>query len=156
MVPGTAGTDLDDVAGHAPAVPGEFLQLSLRRHASATPWERTAEDVGDVNEVDLPADRACPARGRTQVSGGPEKLGVRIADVLALEGAAVQALENRTSSEPVLHIGHRPVARWSSLAFVAGLYQVTVHHNQATATVTRLCSDVAGAARQGYATLPCM
>src|SRR5664280_575278 len=102
VVPRAVGAHLDHVADHrflAPPVPGE---LGLGGHAPPTRGQARTEDEGDVDQVGLLADGALLADGTAQVAGGPQQLGVGIADIEPGQAALPVLADDRVAGEKVL------------------------------------------------------
>jgi len=100
------------VDAHLDHVPGELLVgrlelLELGRGADAAPVrapERVAVDIGDEPEVRAPADRAVAPGRFTDVTTGPHELGMRVADVEAVEAAGPQIAQHRAPGKRVVDV----------------------------------------------------
>src|ERR671930_1187538 len=80
VVPVAARAHLDHVAG-SPTLPGGELQaLPQLEGPPVVPLEAVGEDIGEQAELVLAAYGARDRGLRAQVPGGPEELGVGVAD----------------------------------------------------------------------------
>ena len=99
VVPLAARADLDDVAAGA-RVGGRHAQAGVDRpDAPVLVAQALAVDVGQQHQLDLAADRAVVLRGLAHVLGGPDQLGVGVADVGEPEHADLGVAQQRALGE---------------------------------------------------------
>jgi len=105
VVPPAVVADLDDVPGELVVLAGEAFEFALGREAAAVGVaEPVAVDVGHEAEGVLGADRTGPAGRFPDVLGGPDELGMGVADVLGPDHAAPQVPEQGPAGQGVIGV----------------------------------------------------
>ncbi len=104
MVPRTARTDLDHVAGERARPLGDGLELSTTGDAAAEGGQTGAEHIGDQDDVHVSADRTQDRGGVTALAGGPHQLGVGVADLMAGQASLAKLRQDRLARQSIVDL----------------------------------------------------
>ena len=105
VVPGAGRADLDLVTEHRLLPAAERLELGGRARAAAARRQLGPEDEGDRDEPAVVTDGADLLGRPAHVAGGPEQLGVGVADVGLEDLAPVDLPDHAVADDPVLDLG---------------------------------------------------
>src|SRR5215211_7009597 len=106
VVPVAAGADLDHVAGHLIHGAVQVGEAVAGPDAAVGLAQGVPEDVGDVDQRLGGADRAGGGGLLADVAGGPQQLGVGVADLVARQPAAAELGELRPLGQGVVDEPH--------------------------------------------------
>lgn len=107
MVPCTFGTHLDHVRRELAASLAERLQLGLLGDATAMRRKAWTEDVGDVDELGVPADGADLAGLLRRFPGGAYEFGMGVAHLMPSEVAFAVLRDDVLARQPVVDLTGR-------------------------------------------------
>jgi hypothetical protein len=95
VVPPAFRADLHDVTNQLLLSTAQLVELCGCRRAAAVRWKMRTEDVGDVDQALVLADRADLVEAHSDVACGPHQLRMGIADIEARETSLVELLHDR-------------------------------------------------------------
>ena len=105
VVPGAGRADLDLVTEHRLGPAAERLELGGRARAAPARRQLGPEDEGHRHQPAVVADGADLLGRPAHVAGGPQQLGVGVADVGLQELAPVDLPHHAVADDPVLDLG---------------------------------------------------
>jgi hypothetical protein len=101
-MPATIDARLNDVRIEFVNPALELREIGLGSDATTMCRQTRAEHIGDQNELHLLADRAGDTGGCAEILGGPDELGVGIAQLIATQASATELVDDRAAFEAMI------------------------------------------------------